>query len=491
MGIPKFMGIETEYNIYSSLPEDQINQLINEMIGVLKGERLGSDMRTATPTRCFLKNGGLIYKDMGAPEYCTPECPDPRSLVTYDKAGEMIVQRLAEKVAVLSECEIAIHKKSSDGHGNTSGCHENYSISPELFRKLTGNPVQDPSIRAWATFLAVRQTLVGGGKIGSEISDAPCPFQISQRADFIVAFRNNQTLSERPVIQCRDEALADQKIVRRLHVIVGDANMCEWPIFLKSGLSALMLMALENGYFETRKSPVLKSSVPKIIQSISRDIGFQKSYETESVSMSAINILLHYLEALTHFLSNDRPAYLSEELVSIYFDVLEKAQFVLSRLEARDHLALFGICDWVTKLVLAEKFSARRSRDLRDCVSDPEFRLDLKSYVDMSYSSTDTTAGLYYALVKRGLAKRVVTDQEITLALENPPRGRAAQRTSILEKFHGNLNKVDWDEITLSNTSGEYTIALPTPFGYINEQVLEDELRRQGYAPGTDKKEGI
>ena len=491
MGIPKFMGIETEYNIYSSLTEGSTDQLINEMIGVLKGEQLGLDKRAVTPTRCFLKNGGLIYKDMSAPEYCTPECPDPQSLAIYDKAGEIIVQKLAEKVSVLSECEIAIHKKSSDGHGNTSGCHENYSISPELFKRLTANPVEDLIVRAWATFLAVRQLIVGGGKIGSEISGAPCPFQISQRADFIVAFRNNTTVSDRPVIQCRDEALADQKLVRRLHVVIGDANMCEWAIFLKGGLSALMLMALESDYFEARKPPIFKAFVPKIIRSISRDIDLQENYETESVNMPAISILRHYLETLTEFLSNDRPTYLSEELALIYFDVLEKAQFVLSRLEAKDHTALFGICDWTTKLMLAEKFSGKRSRNLQDCVSDSEFRLDLTSYIVMGYSSTDPAAGLYHALNKRGLIKRIATDEEIRLALENPPQGRATQRTAIIEKFNKNIEKIDWGKITISNLSGEYTIEFPTPFGYINEQVLKDELRRRGYATGTEKKEGI
>src|SRR3989344_8717494 len=211
---PKFIGIETEYNIYWDNPSD-VGFAVTMMINLLKQDPINTRRVNPRHTRCFLLNGGLIYRDMEAPEYCTPESINPREVVAFDKAGELIVQELARKASVLSGQKIKIYKKNSDGFGNTSGCHENYSIEPDLFSRLTTAPWDDPKIRIWSTYLAIRQILVGGGKIGSEFDRMACHFQMSQRADFMASFRNNLTLDDRPIIQCRDEPLADGRTVKR------------------------------------------------------------------------------------------------------------------------------------------------------------------------------------------------------------------------------------------------------------------------------------
>ena len=478
MPTPKIIGTETEYNIYSNTDSPSADEAVNLMINVLKGERLGLDKRAATPTRCFLANGGLLYKDVGAPEYCTPECPNPRDLVVFDKAGELIVRELARKVSVLANCKIDIYKKSSDGLGNTSGCHENYSVSPSLFRTLTSGHPDEPAITVWTTFLAIRQALIGGGKVGSEFDGMPCPFQMSQRADFIVAFRNNQTLADRPVIQTRDEALADGNLVRRLHVICGDANLCEPAILMKGGLTSLMLMALEDDFSRDRPLPVFVRKVPQIFRAISRDVNLERKYGVSVVGpgerthrqLTVLEILGQYLSALNDYLGEISSRFGSDEDSHAYDLTMETAFSAFSDLMDRNYNALFGICDWATKLVLAERFRGRGQ------ISEE----DLKSYIDMGYANTDQNSSVYAGLVRKGLAKRVVSDEEIQKALTVPPsHGRAPQRVVIMQKFADNIKYVDWGKITLAQSNQDFGIEFDTPFGY-NERVFNDILESSG-----------
>src|SRR5439155_521295 len=55
-----------------------------------------------------------------------------------------------------------------------------------------------------------------------------------------------ETTLKRPIINTRDEPHADPEKYRRLHVIIGDANMCEVSTFLKVGTTALILKLIED-----------------------------------------------------------------------------------------------------------------------------------------------------------------------------------------------------------------------------------------------------
>ena len=174
------------------------------------------------------------------PEYSTPECLLPSELVAHDKAGERILERsLAAYQATLPpNVRVALYKNNSDGKGNSYGTHENYLVDRAL-------PFAD--LARWiTTFLVTRQIFTGAGKVGSE-TGGPTPFQLTQRADFFEAEIGLETTLKRPIVNTRDEPHADPDRYRRLHVIVGDANLCEVATFLKVGTTALVLRMLEDG----------------------------------------------------------------------------------------------------------------------------------------------------------------------------------------------------------------------------------------------------
>ena len=61
-----------------------------------------------------------------------------------------------------------------------------------------------------------------------------------------------ETTLKRPIINTRDEPHADPEKYRRLHVIIGDANMCEISTYLKLGTTALVLAMIEDGFLGRR-----------------------------------------------------------------------------------------------------------------------------------------------------------------------------------------------------------------------------------------------
>src|SRR4029453_16674647 len=71
-------------------------------------------------------------------------------------------------------------------------------------------------------------------------------YQISQRTDFFEAEVGLETTLKRPIINTRDEPHADPEKYRRLHCIVGDANMSEVATYLKVGTTELILKLIED-----------------------------------------------------------------------------------------------------------------------------------------------------------------------------------------------------------------------------------------------------
>ena len=73
----------------------------------------------------------------------------------------------------------------------------------------------------------------------------------------------------RPIINTRDEPHADEMLYRRLHVIVGDSNMSEFSIYLKVGITAIVLQLIEQGVV----GDAFRLSDPvQAIKTVSRDL---------------------------------------------------------------------------------------------------------------------------------------------------------------------------------------------------------------------------
>ncbi len=210
-----------------------------------------------------LPNGARFYNDHTHPEYSTPECRTLRDLIAQDRAGERIVQRAAERRNLaLGGPHVQLYKNNTDFHGHSYGCHDNYLLPRAVpFTALT---------IGLFPFLVSRQILAGSGKVGIEAQEGEFQagrFQLSQRADFMETELSVDTMHNRPILNTRDEPHADRTKYRRLHLIAGDANMCEWATALKVGTTRLVLELIVRG-----SAPALELEAPvEAIKQISRD----------------------------------------------------------------------------------------------------------------------------------------------------------------------------------------------------------------------------
>ena len=213
----------------------------------------------------ILPNGSRYYVDHAHPEYSTPECITPRDLVVHDKAGERVLERSLAEVAreLPTGPRLSIYKNNSDGKGNSYGTHENYLVD-------RATPFGD-IVRDLTPFFVSRQVFCGAGKVGAEApweERGRTTYQLTQRADFFETEVGLETTLKRPIINTRDEPHADPEKYRRLHVIIGDANMCEVATFLKVGTTAIVLKMIEDRFL-----PDLSIQNPvAALHEVSRDI---------------------------------------------------------------------------------------------------------------------------------------------------------------------------------------------------------------------------
>ena len=181
-------------------------------------------------------------------------------------------------------------KNNTDYLGNTFGYHENYSIR----RSPRGRDL----VARLMPFLTTRQLYAGAGMMrASGPTREGLPYEMSQRASFVtVDVSQRVRFGGRPILNLRDEPLAEVLGVRRLHVIVGDANRSEYATALKLGATALVAQLLESGV-----DPDLYLEDPvRTIKDISRHpSGPWLVTQADGSTIGAIDVQRRYLDAAT------------------------------------------------------------------------------------------------------------------------------------------------------------------------------------------------
>ena len=191
----------------------------------------------------------------------------------YDRAAELILHRSMEAATALLPPgqEIVVYKNNSDRKGNSYGTHENYLMDRAVpFSKIVSHVMPH---------FITRQIYTGAGKVGTEapgLTSADVPFQLTQRADFFEEEVGLETTLKRPIVNTRDEPHADAQKYRRLHVIVGDANLSEVATFLKVGTTALVLSMIEDDWL-TRD--LLPAKPVQALRQVSYDLTLARPIE--------------------------------------------------------------------------------------------------------------------------------------------------------------------------------------------------------------------
>ncbi len=373
----------------------------------------------------ILTNGARFYVDHAHPEYSTPEVTSPRDLVLWDKAGERIIAEAARRaLSVPGTSPVNIYKNNTDNKGVSYGCHENYLMS----RSTSFADV----IRHLTPFFVSRQVVCGAGRVGIGADGKSDGFQLSQRADFFEVEVGLETTLKRPIINTRDEPHADPEKYRRLHVIIGDANMSELSTYLKVGTTSLVIAMIEAGWLVADLA--LEAPVATL-RAVSHDPSLTKQVILrDGRTMTAVQLQMEYLEQARKFVE-DRWGSDADEQTR---DVLTRWESTLVRLEA-EPMSLSRELDWVAKLAILEGY---RERDGLDW-SSPRLQL-----VDLQYSDVRPDKGLYNRLVATGRFDRLVSEAEVERATTEPPEDtRAYFRGRCLAKYASEVSAASWDSV--------------------------------------------
>ena len=480
----RIYGIETEYGLLikdADFKLDPVQVAIRIKDHIFKSSELGVldqhyRANDEPPENGgFLLNAGRIYLDMGHLEYASPECFTLTDLVTYDRAGDTLIQDAVEELGWRDS--IGIIKNNVDLETSaTFGCHENYLVG-------RGFPFDErENLKLLSSFLVTRQIYCGAGRIGAcnphpfrdwegtfvEETEANVDFQISQRADHIPNEFYRWVQYNRAIVNTRDEPLADPSKYRRIHLLVGDSNMSEFATAMKMGTTTLILELMEQGI--ANSDWILAESV-EAMRSISRDQNFKWELTLRNGRhTTALELQMDMMQTAKKHLAgmNQETDWIIGEWDLLLNDIPKGPE------------ALIGRVDWATKYWMLSEFRKEENLDWHDPW--------LKS-LDLEYHNINKDSGLYWSLERTGDAGRKTNDGAIEYAKTSPPRGtRADGRGEFVKILTGLDSKplylIDWIGFRLGRN--EEPFLMLDPFISYKDKIKE---KMRNYLKDMEQKE--
>src|SRR5687767_6887891 len=325
-----------------------------------------------------LTNGARYYVDHAHPEFSTPECSDALEVVRFDKAGARIVQH----------------------------------VIPHF---------------------VTRQIYTGAGKVGTEASSTgglDVTYQLTQRADFFEEEVGLETTLKRPIVNTRDEPHADAQKYRRLHVIVGDANLAEVSTFLKLGVTALVLAMIEDDWFGERDFTL--ATPVAAMRKVSYDLSLEEPLQlVDGSTMTALQLQWEYFNLAQKYVDAHGFESVGEIVGPM---VLDRWERVLSGLE-HDPMSLADQLDWVAKYRLLDGYRERHGLAWTD---------HKLAAMDLQYHHLRPDRSLF----ARVGTERLVTESEVAEAVTAPPRDtRAYFRGKCLQRWASSIAAANWDSM--------------------------------------------
>jgi proteasome accessory factor A len=384
-----------------------------------------TDEEDPTLANVILTNGARLYVDHAHPEYSSPEVMSPRDAVRWDKAGERIMDAAVRSIAATPGLgTVNLYKNNTDGKGSSYGTHENYLMS-------RATPFAD-IVRHLVPFFVSRQVVCGQGRVGIGPQSESAGYQLSQRADYFEVEVGLETTLKRPIVNTRDEPHASADKYRRLHVIIGDANLAEIATLLKMGTTSLVLSMVEDRAL-TRDLTVDRPVAA--LRTVSHDPSLKALITLrDGTKLTAVQLQWAYFEQARAYV-DDR---LGQDADADTVEVLARWESVLTRLE-RDPMLCVRELDWVAKLSLLQGFRDREGLDW----DHPRLGL-----IDVQYTDVRPEKGLYQRLAARDRVERLVSDAAVAAAVEDPPEDtRAYFRGRCLAKYGKDVAAASWDSV--------------------------------------------
>jgi proteasome accessory factor PafA2 len=302
-------------------------------------------------------------------------------------------------------------------------------------------------VRHLTPFFVSRQVVCGAGRVGIGQDGRGDGFQISQRSDFFEVEVGLETTLKRPIINTRDEPHAVAEKYRRLHVIIGDANLAEVSTYLKLGTTSLVLAMIEDGFLSV---DLVVDRPVATLHAVSHDPSLKELLTLrDGRKLTAVQLQMEYAEQARKYVEDRH----GDDVDDVTADVLQRWESVLTRLET-DPMSLTHELDWVAKLAILEGYRARDGLDW----GSP--RLEA---IDFQYADVRPDKGLFNKLSASGRFERIVTEAEVQAAILSPPVDtRAYFRGRCLELYPDEVAAASWDSVIFDLPGRESLQRVPT-----------------------------
>jgi Pup amidohydrolase len=239
-----------------------------------------------------------------------------------------------------------------------------------------------------------------------------------------------ETTLKRPIVNTRDEPHADAQRYRRLHVIVGDANLSEVATFLKVGTTAIVLSMIEDEFLPRDLS--LATPVAAL-RRVSYDLSLREPLDmADGTRMTAIELQWEYLDRAKKYAEEHGLDCIGAP--EIGDEVLRRWEQVLTGLEV-DPMSVAAQVDWAAKYRVVSGYRDKHGLRWDDA------RL---AAMDLQYHDLRTER----SLARRVGLERITSDDEVALAVTEPPRDtRAYFRGKCLQRWASQIVAANWDSM--------------------------------------------
>ena len=363
----------------------------------------------------FITNGSRVYYDVGHFEVSTAETTNFHDVVTWEKAGEKILDWLRRIMEEKYTGETKIHafKNNTSPDGTSYGSHENYCVSRDV--AFPGR-----FIRELVPHLATRIIFTGAGDIvrGKYVL-SPMAFLTSQVI-------SGETMHDTGILNTRDEPHADGRLWRRLHVIVGDALMNETAIMLRHFTTSAVLQLMEAEALDD--VPRMKDPIRDLWHNVEIRNPEQWTVELEDGKVvSPIDIQRYYLGKIETIVENDW----EHRALRMFEEVLDDLANRRSKDAAR-HV------EWLDRYYAIQEAVEKKGGP------------DVEMMACKQYSEIAAERSLFYKRQRAGLVDRITDDEAIKRAIHEPPEdSRAHLRRTLCDTF--NIEMIDWSVLIVND----------------------------------------
>lgn len=396
MSASRLMGVETEYALAGlgpggvRLPESVV---LSWLMRAAKAQL--THLPDYTAAGLFLENGSRFYADTGNhPELSTPECVDPADVVSYIRAGDEILRRLAAHLERSNgDLERVLLSRSNvdySGSGSTWGCHESYMCA----RVACSLPDQI------IPHLVSRIIFTGAG--GLDALTGAARFVLSPRALHIARVISTTSTNERGIFHVKDEPLCAGGF-QRVHVICGESLCSETADWLRLGTTALVIALVEGG---ASPGDAVSLDYPlSALRVFAQDPECRATVRLASGRpTTALAIQRHYLQQVEARLHLSTMPPWAAAVCRTWREVLDQL--------AHNPLTLHPTLDWPMKLMLLRRHAARRgvvwgrlqawsAAVSRACGEGQPAKDSPKAFQDLAWLDVDSRADVLRALLER------------------------------------------------------------------------------------------